>query len=163
MLLVSGMCLLGCLLIDFVKLKEKRSSTSGTGARTAPISLLIINMYTPIPDGIIKELSSKYNICIKVQNMYKASDYKNNHKEFCKLIGEYSGEIPYEDIVNFVSKNKNLFPDLVVLCSNTSVFKTASPFLLYSAEALHFRKTFSEAILKKALLHYSTCEIRNGK
>ncbi|KAI5159419.1 hypothetical protein NEAUS03_0278 [Nematocida ausubeli] len=124
--------------------------------------VLVMNMYSPVQRSVLDQLGDKYGIKLTVQENDQDT-FQNNHKKFCKSIGEYTKKVPYVDIMEFVSSNKSMFPDIVILCSDKTIFKTTSPFLLYSAELLHTRKDFSEDALIRALQHYADCEIRNGK
>ncbi|EIJ89564.1 hypothetical protein NEPAR06_2119 [Nematocida parisii] len=127
-----------------------------------PKWVFIINMYGCVPKETIEKLGKTHDIKLTVQETDQDT-FQSNHAKFCKMIGESKTKVPYNEIVEFISKNKSVFPDIVILCSDTTVFKTNSPFLLYSAEVLHFRKNFSSDVLESALNHYSLCEVRNGK
>lgn len=126
------------------------------------LRILILNTLGPIPEEKIKKLKEDFRVELSLDGTL---GFREAHRKFKEKIGKIGkeGKVEYSDLKEFIEKNPEIFPDLVILCSDTSVFKTSSPFLLYSAETLHYREEFSESVLRKALSHYRNCKIRNGR
>lgn len=158
-------------LLATYKIAKRLSHTKSSQLkkRDKPLSVLILNMYGLIPDALIKSLSNKYSIHLRAEQystkeQYGTKEqYKEKRKEFIKKIDPEKEEIEYKKILEFIDKHPEIFPDIVILCSDRSVFYTSTPYLLYSAETLHYREEFTQNTLIKALDHYRRSEIRNGK
>ncbi|KAH9387014.1 uncharacterized protein NEMAJ01_1910 [Nematocida major] len=155
-----------CVILPAVFAKAWQSSriqariSKSISARKRPLRIYVISEYGPVSGSFLDSLAKKYGVELFARGECRASD---DYRSFLKLLTGADEKISYEEMTRFISENRAIFPDVVILCSDVSVFKTESPYLLYSAETLHYRKAFSEGVLVRALAHYSRCEMRNGK
>ncbi|OAG29523.1 hypothetical protein NEDG_00656 [Nematocida displodere] len=135
--------------------------------RRLPRSVLIINTYAPIGSDLLSSLQNRY--ALKELKESVKTDYQEEYQKFVRAVDENEPPVEktrkeaYERLCRFIESKNQLFPDLVILCSEAAKLATNQPFLLYQAEIHHSREEFSESVLIKALGHYSTCEQRNGK
>ncbi|KAI5192821.1 hypothetical protein NEMIN01_2237 [Nematocida minor] len=162
--LLIVLCIVASKVAIFYFYMRRSRHESASPSPRKPLNVLVLNRYGCIPKEYISKLSSKYNVKFTVlEGPVKSEEYEENHRDFMSQMNPKDGKVEYSEITQFIEENRTIFPDIVILCSNTTVFKTSLPYLLYSAETLHYRQEFSESVLKKALAHYDSCEIRDGK
>ncbi|KAI5172756.1 hypothetical protein NEFER03_1788 [Nematocida sp. LUAm3] len=144
-----------------VLLQGTMSYTRKNDLKRVPRYIVVCDAYKKHSACKLVALKKKYGV--DAMEQYEEKDFSEEHKRFTSLLGKNNENIPYEKICKFIRENNNLFPSLVILCRDTSSFNIASPYLLYSAEIFHSRKSFSEDTLISAMRHYSECSIRDGK
>jgi len=159
----------GCVCFCLIAVVQRLKAVGKTAViRKKPASILVINGYKEVSQELLERLQKKHGVEIR---MYKEEAYSEERRRFLERIKrEHRGsrestcdKFSYEEIEKFADRNGSLFPSLVILCSDVSRFKNTTPYVLYSAEMLHYREELSEALLVKSLAHFARCEIRNGK
>lgn len=129
--------------------------------RKLPNFVLIINNYDTNIDVIN---INRYNIPKIMVLPYKTSYDKNSSTK--KLIKNQNCNYMASNTLNsndFAFTKKEGIPDLVILINRVQRFYLEDPLILYKAEIYHSRSKFTEKMFMNALLHYSECDIRNGK
>lgn len=115
----------------------------GMHFKKKPELILVIDNYKHTNPNLIENLCKKYSL------------------NKCFVMSSKESAFTWEDSID-VSKRIG-YPDLIILCSDILQFKIKDPNLLYKAEIWHKRQSFTEEVLMGGLMHYSECEIRNGK
>lgn len=141
--------------------RDRKEENTEMQWKKTPKYVLIIDIYNRINEKYLEELKRKYRI--EKMELYKKKLFELEHKSLVTDIIEEYGDIKHNNVCAYVDKHAYLFPDLIILCSDVSYYLVDAPYLLYKAEMVHCRKSFTEAILLKGLLHYSSCIIRNGR
>ncbi|KAI5189346.1 hypothetical protein NECID01_0541 [Nematocida sp. AWRm77] len=137
------------------------------------VHVLVINMYEEVPNSVLAKIIDQYKGKVRIQvsekkvwadeKVYK-EEFELGHQRFVeKMLKEKPQDITYETLCKGMQEHKSEMPNIVILCSDTAVFQTSEPFLLSSAELLHYRQKFSISVLNRSLEHYLACDIRNGK
>jgi Domain of unknown function (DUF5099) len=167
--------MLGLLAWCFSGMAYKQSLCLG-GKLKKPLYVLIVDEYGEHSGKDIAGLKRKYGLGkllvygkdVKNASLSKFREFvmkyiKEVHeKDPSSRAGKASLEVDGRELVRrAMEENSNLFPSLVVLCSD--VFKLElSPELIYFPEIYHVRKGFSEEVLLDGLVHYGECNIKNG-
>lgn len=125
--------------------------------------IAVINRYRTCAESLVRGIEKQFQGKV-VLRVVGEGDFEAAHKEFVgKIVAAGENPLSYAGLSRFVAGHQEVFPDLVILCGDQSIFQTSAPFLLYSAELRHYREEFSEKVVVDALRHYFACKIRNGK